>query len=68
MLQLTISGYEVIACWLKFHSFAFTRAAFAESDFQGLLRLLACLHAQSVLIQEVDVVLERVISGEVDLL
>ena len=68
LLQLTISGYEVIACWLKFHSFAYTRTAFAEADFRQLLRLLACLDAQAALVQEVDVVLERVISGDVGLL
>lgn len=68
LLQLTISGYEVIGCWLKFHSFTYTRTAFSSSDFQSLLRLLACLHAQAALIEQVDVVLERVISGEVGLL
>lgn len=28
LLQLKISGYEVISCWLKFHSFAYTRTTF----------------------------------------
>ena len=68
LLKLTISGYEVIACWLKFHSFAYTRTAFSETEFKSLLRLLACLHMQTVLTEEVDALLEPVISGEVGLI
>lgn len=68
LLQMTISGYEVVACWLKFHSYPYTRTAFTEGEFLGLLRLLSCLDLQTVLIREIDTVLERVISGNIELL
>jgi hypothetical protein len=68
LLQMVISGYEVIACWLKFHSYAYTRTAFTIEDFRGLLRLLSCLDLQTDMIQEIDAVLDRVISGDIELL
>jgi len=36
LLQMTISGYEVIKCWLKFHSHAYTRTEFTQQDYTDL--------------------------------
>ena len=68
LLQMAISGYEVMACWLKFHSYPYTRCAFTSDDYRGLLRLLSCLHWQTDLIQEIDGILDRVVSGDIELL
>lgn len=68
LLQMTVSGYEVVACWLKFNSYPYTRAAFTAADFHGLLRLLSILDLQTKQIQEIDTILERVISGDIGLL
>jgi hypothetical protein len=68
LLQITISGYEVINCWLKFHTYAYTRTAFTSAEFCELLRLLSVLMSQIDVISDVDAVIEKVISREVELL
>lgn len=68
LLQMTVSGYEIVACWLKFHSFAYTRTVFTDEEFRDFLRLLSCLDLQSAIIQKIDAVLEHVIAGNIELL
>lgn len=68
LLQMTISGYEVIKCWLKFHSYAYTRTEFMQQDYMDLLRLLSSLSKQTKLIEDIDIVMEKIINGDVDLL
>ncbi|MBW2689099.1 MAG: N-6 DNA methylase, partial [Deltaproteobacteria bacterium] len=68
LLMMTVSGYEVLACWLKFHSHPYTRRDFSQDEFRGFLGLLSCLDAQIALTQDIDSVLEGVLSGQVDIL
>jgi hypothetical protein len=68
LLQLTISGYSVVTCWLKFHSYAYTRTEFGDEDYMGLLTLLSALSKQLGLIEEIDIIIDNVISEEMALL
>jgi len=68
LLKLNISGYKVLACWFKFHSYAYTRSEFNQEDFTKLLFLLSALTRQLELIDEIDTVMQRIISGELPLL
>lgn len=68
LLQLVVSGYQVVSCWLKFHSYAYTRTQFNQDDFRQLLDLLSILFKQLEIIKEVDAYMEKVISGKLDLL
>lgn len=68
LLQLTISGYSVVTCWLKFHSYTYTRTEFGHEDYIGLLTLLSALSKQLGLIEEIDIIIGKAISGELELL
>lgn len=68
LLQLTISGYPVVKNWLKFHSYSYTRTEFRQEDFRKLLELLSVLSRQFSLIEEIDVVMDRIIRRDLELL
>ena len=68
LLQMTISGYEVIKCWLKFHSYAYTRTQFTNINYLELLGLLSKLSKQVELIGEIDTVIDRIVTGDLALL
>lgn len=68
LLQMTISGYETIACWLKFHSYTYTRCQFNRQEYNELLELLSALSRQMEIIGEIDTVMERVLSRDINLL
>lgn len=68
LLRMTISGYNVIKCWLKFHSYVYTRTEFIQQDYMEFLGLLSKLSRQTQLIEKIDVVMDRIINGDVDLL
>lgn len=68
ILQLTISGYGVITCWLKFHSFTYTRTQFTRSDYREFLALLSALSKQSEIVEQIDLCMDRILSGKLGLL
>lgn len=68
ILRMTISGYDVIKCWLKFHSYVYTRAEFTRQDYLDFLGILSRLIMQTERIAEIDAVMDRIISGHLDLL
>lgn len=68
LLSLNISGYSVVICWLKFHSYPYTRTQFGQEDYRELLKLLSVLSRQLRLIEEIDVVMNRIISKDLELL
>jgi hypothetical protein len=68
VLRMTISGYNVITCWLKFHSYAYTRTEFMRQDYLEFLGLLSKLDMQMKVIKEIDTVMDEIIAGNVDLM
>jgi hypothetical protein len=68
LLGMTVSGYDVIKQWLKFHSHAYTRTQFDQGYFTELLQLLSRLSKQTEIISEIDDVMVRIIDGSVELL
>lgn len=59
ILNLKISGYDVVVTWLKFHSHQYTRSTFSDTDFAELLNLLCAIKTQLFLISKLDLLLEK---------
>lgn len=59
ILNLKISGYDVVVTWLKFHSHLYTRTTFSDADFAELLNLLCAIKTQLLLISKLDLFLEK---------
>lgn len=67
--KFTVSGYNVIKdCWLKFHSYRYTKCEFTKDDLKELLNLLNAITLQSRLVAEVDKIVHDIINGEIDIL
>lgn len=59
-----VSGYPVIAEWLKRHSFSYLRRAIGYQDFSNLHRLIMSLGLQLKLIQKIDQEVDKLIRLE----
>lgn len=68
VLSFRVSGYDVINTWLKFHSWAYTRADFTKQDFNQLLDLLYKIKSQMDIINELDAELSKILSENSPLL
>lgn len=60
-LLYRVSGYPVIAEWLKRHSFPYLRRAIGYQDFSNLHRLILSLKLQLKLIQKIDQEVDKLI-------
>ena len=66
--KFTVSGYNVVKdCWLKFHSYRFTHCEFTRDDFKELLNLFNAIMMQMRYVGEIDELMHRVISAEIDI-
>jgi hypothetical protein len=65
---LNVSGYDVIKnCWMKFHSYVYTRTDFTADDLRELVRFLNSLQDYLRISGESDSDLERIFAGNVPL-
>lgn len=68
LLRLTISGYSVVQCWLKFHSYAYTRSQFNQDEYRELLSIISSLSKQLKIIEQIDLCMEQIINGKIELM
>jgi len=54
ILNLKISGYDVVATWLKFSSHQYTRTTFSKTDYVEFLNTLCAIEKQLTLIKGLD--------------
>jgi len=67
--KFTVSGYNVLKdCWLKFHSYRYTRCEFTRNDLRALLDVINKISIQMKLVSDVDDIMHNIIEGEIDLL
>lgn len=66
--KFTVSGYNVVKdCWLKFHSYRFTHCDFSRDDFKELLNIFNAIMIQMQYVAEIDEVMHRIVSAEIDI-
>ncbi|MDX9832966.1 MAG: type ISP restriction/modification enzyme, partial [Anaerolineae bacterium] len=68
ILDFTVSGYQVLQQWLKFHSYRYTRIAFTSEQFTNLLKLLHQIRSQISIVEALDEDVSRIVLGEVELI
>ena len=68
ILRFEVSGYNVLRQWLKLRSHPYKRADFTKEDYNELLRLLSRVSEQIRIVADIDVEVEKLLSGEISLL
>ena len=67
--HFTIGGYNVIKdCWIKFHSYRYTRCDFTRADFKELLDLLNKISIQMQIVEEIDEIMHDIVSSNIALM
>ena len=67
--KFTVSGYNVLKdCWLKFHSYRYTRCEFTRDDLRALLDVINKISIQMKLVSDVDDIVHNIIEREIGLL
>ena len=67
--KFTVSGYNVLKdCWLKFHSYRYTRCEFTRDDLRALLDLINKIPMQMKLVSDVDDIVHNIIEGKISLI
>lgn len=62
LLELRISGHEVVSKWLRERKFSYLRRTFQSKDLDALVNVLARMSEQRSLIDEVDLIIAPLLS------
>ena len=68
ILLFTVSGYDVLQQWLKFHCYAYTRGPFTLQQYQTLLQLISKISSQLAILRYLEDDVRSLVAGEPDLL